>query len=169
MNRKIIYVALLLILASAGRLWAQNTVTAEVYAEIISALTAQENQPLSFGSFSPEATGGIIEVSPDGVKRTLGSVITTGPNHNPASFYVTGHLKTQFEVILPEGPVMIYREGGSESMMVRDFQADNNDGIWILDNGNKVVNLGATLEVGSLEENPIGMYSGTYSIIFLYY
>lgn len=169
MNRHIIVLTLLLILASGGRLWAQNTVTAEVYAEIISALTAQENQPLTFGQFSPEATGGMILVSPDGSKTAQGSVITTGANHNPASFYVTGHLKAQFEVILPEGPVLLFREGGSESMTVRDFVADENGGIWVLDDGTKVVNLGATLEVGSLEENPTGMYTGTYSIIFLYY
>jgi hypothetical protein len=169
MNRNIIYVSLLLILVAGGRLPAQNTVNAEMYAEIISALTAQENQPLSFGRFSPEATGGMIQIRPDGVRQLQGAVIPTGTNHTPASFYVTGHLKAQFEVILPEGPVVLYREGGSESMTVRDFEIDSNDGIWILDDGTKVVNLGATLEVGSLEENPTGMYSGTYSIIFLYY
>ena len=169
MNRKFIHLLFLLVLATGGRMYAQNTVTAEVFAEIISALTAQENQPLSFGRFSPEIAGGSIQIRPDGVKQSSGAVIPTGDGHAPASFFVTGHLKAQFEVILPEGPVMIFRDGGSESMIVRDFEADNNDGIWILDDGTRVVNLGATLEVGSLEENPTGMYSGTYSIIFLYY
>ncbi len=169
MKPKIFFISFLLILMVSGRLWAQSTVTAEMYAEIISALTAQENQPLSFGRFSPEATGGMIQIRPDGVRQAQGAVIPTGAEHTPASFYVTGHLKAQFEVILPEGPVMLYREGGSESMTVRDFIVDENNGIWILDDGTKVVNLGATLEVGSLEENPTGMYAGTYSIIFLYY
>ncbi len=169
MNLKLIYILLLFFLMVSGRLQAQSTVTAEVFAEIITALTAQENQPLSFGRFSPEATGGSIVISPDGIRQSRGEVIPTGIGHGPASFYVTGHLKAQFEVILPEGPVQIFREGGPESMTVTDFTVNNESEIWVLDDGTRIVNLGATLEVGSIEQNPTGMYSGTYSIIFLYY
>lgn len=169
MYRKLICIVLLLFLMVTGRLYAQHTVTAEVFAEIITALTAQENQPLSFGRFSPEATGGVIQIRPDGIRESRGAVIPTGVNHSPASFYVTGHLKAQFEVILPEGPVLLFREGGSETLTVKDFEINNNGDMWVLDDGTKVVNLGATLEVGSIEDNPTGMYSGSYSIIFLYY
>lgn len=169
MNRILIPVALLFLLLLPGRMHAQSTVTAEVFAEIIQALTAQENQPLSFGRFSPESTGGSIIISPDGIRQSRGEVIPTGVGHSPASFYVTGHLKAQFEVLLPEGPVQIFREGGSEYMTVRDFTASNESQIWVLEDGTHVVNLGATLEVGPIELNPTGMYSGTYSIIFLYY
>lgn len=168
MNRKLIIFAMFLVLVT-GRLWSQNTVTAEIYAEIISALTAQENQPLSFGRFSPEATGGSIVVNPDGSRLTQGTVVPTGLNHNPARFYVTGQLKSQFEVILPEGPVLLYREGGNETLQVTNFTLDNENEIWVLEDGTRMINMGATLEVGSLEENPTGMYSGTYSIVFLYY
>jgi hypothetical protein len=168
MNRKLIIFAIFVVLLT-GRLWSQNTVTAEIYAEIISALTAQENQPLSFGRFAPEATGGSIVVNPDGSRLTQGNVVPTGLNHNPARFYVTGQLKSQFEVILPDGPVLLYREGGNETLQVTNFTLDNEDEIWVLEDGTRMINLGATLEVGSLEENPTGMYSGTYSIVFLYY
>lgn len=168
MKRIPLYITLILLLA-AGRLNAQSTVTAEVFAEIISALTAQENQPLSFGRFSPEATGGSIVISPDGIRQSTGGVIPTGVGYSPASFFVTGQLQAQFEVILPNGPVQIFREGGSESMDVLAFTLDNESGLWVLEDGTRVVNLGATLEVGPMEQNPTGMYSGTYSIIFLYY
>lgn len=168
MKRIPIYIMLILLFAT-GRVNAQSTVSAEVFAEIISALTAQENQPLSFGRFSPEATGGSIVISPDGIRQSTGEVIPTGVGFGPASFFVTGQLQAQFEVILPTGPVYIFREGGNESMAVLDFTLDNESGIWVLEDGTRVVNLGATLEVGSMEQNPTGMYSGTYSIIFLYY
>ena len=168
MNRLLILFAAFLILLS-GRSWAQNTVTGEIIAEVIIALTAEENQPLSFGRFSPEATGGSLVVSPDGIRQAEGTVVPTGADHSPGRFRVTGQLKSQFEVILPEGPVMLTREGGNETMLVRNFTLDNDNEIWVLEDGTHQINLGATLEVGSLENNPTGMYSGTYSIIFLYY
>lgn len=169
MNRIITTIFLLFMLSGMGRLYAQSTITADVFAEIIIALTAQETEPLSFGRFSPESTGGSIIISPDGLRLSQGDVIPTGVEHGPARFFVTGHLKAQFEVILPEGPVYIFREGGSESMRVTNFTLDNQEGIWVLEDGTHVVNLGATLEVGSMETNPTGLYSGSYSIIFLYY
>ena len=168
MNRLLILFTVGLILVS-GRSWAQNTVTAEIFAEVIIALTAEESQPLSFGRFSPEATGGRLVVSPDGVRLAEGTVVPTGADHSPGQFRVTGQQKSQFEVILPEGPVMLMREGGSETMRVSNFTLDNDNEIWVLEDGTHQINLGATLEVGSLENNPTGMYSGTYSIIFLYY
>jgi hypothetical protein len=45
-------------------------------------------------------------------------------------------------------------------------QAGNGTGK--LDNGQQFVSLGATLEVGSMIDNPVGLYSGTYNLTFAY-
>jgi hypothetical protein len=39
-------------------------------------------------------------------------------------------------------------------------------GAGMLENGSQVVYVGATLNVGTLNDNPIGVYTGTYNITF---
>jgi hypothetical protein len=35
-----------------------------------------------------------------------------------------------------------------------------------LQNGFQVVNVGATLKVGTLQDNPVGIYKGSYTVTF---
>jgi hypothetical protein len=62
----------LYLILSVGKVWSQASVTSEVFAEVIEALTANENEPLNFGRFSPESTGGQIIINPDGVAYRTG-------------------------------------------------------------------------------------------------
>ena len=39
-------------------------------------------------------------------------------------------------------------------------------GAGLLENGSQVVYVGATLKVGPLYDNPVGVYTGTYTITF---
>jgi hypothetical protein len=39
-------------------------------------------------------------------------------------------------------------------------------GAGLLENGSQVVYVGATLKVGTLNDNPVGVYTGTYAITF---
>jgi hypothetical protein len=41
-------------------------------------------------------------------------------------------------------------------------------GAGTLNGGQEIVSIGARLQVGSIEDNPVGMYSGTFSLTFAY-
>ncbi|WP_367328859.1 DUF4402 domain-containing protein [Lentimicrobium sp.] len=38
----------------------------------------------------------------------------------------------------------------------------------ILQQGQETVSIGATLQVGPIEDNPVGMYTGSFSLTFAY-
>ena len=103
-NSLIITVLFLLMVSSALKLQAQATVTAQVFAEVIPALTATELSQLNFGRFSPETQGGAVLVTPDGARTATGTVELSGGTHNPASFYITGEGGATFTIMLPPGP-----------------------------------------------------------------
>ena len=41
-------------------------------------------------------------------------------------------------------------------------------GAGVLASGSLAVNVGATLTVGNMNDNPVGLYAGTYAITFAY-
>lgn len=149
---------------------AQATVTSQVFAEVISAITATETSQLNFGRFSPETAGGEVIVSPQGGRTTYGTVILVAGIHNPASFYITGEFNATYSITLPAVPVTITNVNNSKIMHVTGWSSipPAGKGVGVLDGGSQTVNIGATLQVGNLNDNPTGMYAGTYNISFDY-
>ena len=149
---------------------AQVTITAQVFAEVIPALTATETSQLNFGRFSPETQGGAILIMPDGSRTATGTVELSGGTHNPASFNITGEGGATFSIILPPGPAILTNTGSSKTMQVSNWVSNPPQGIGagLLTKGSQEIKIGATLFVGSLEDNPVGIYSGTYAITFGY-
>jgi hypothetical protein len=160
----------LLIGISANKAQAQATATAHAFAEIIAALTATETSQLNFGKFSPEVQGGQVIITPEGNRSTSGSVILGGGIANSGKFYLTGAPDASFSVQLPSGPAILTHQNSNKTMLVSGWvstpQAGNGTGK--LDNGQQFVSLGATLQVGSIIDNPVGLYSGTYNLTFAY-
>jgi len=170
-NLTIILVGLmLLIVFPVMKIHAHITVTSQVFAEVIPALTATETSQLNFGRFSPETQGGSILVTPDGTRTATGTVELSGGTHNPASFYVTGEGGATFSIILPAGPAILTNAGLSKTMQVSNWVSNPMPGIGagLLTKGSQEIKIGATLVVGPLEDNPVGLYSGTYAITFGY-
>jgi hypothetical protein len=147
----------------------QTAVEGQAYAEVIMALTAYENNQLSFGKFSVGETGGQLILSPDGVLSVQGSIHHGGGTVQPGKFIISGHADATFTVQLPTGPALL-SNGHNHSMTVDNWNADpsieNLSGI--LSGGTETVSIGATLYVGPIEQNPIGIYTGTYSLTFAY-
>ena len=160
----------LLLFVSASKLSAQATVTGHVYAEVIEVLAAAENAALNFGSFSPETQGGTITITPDGSRLSQGTIGMGKGLHNPASFLVSGQDAASFSITLPANTIAITNADGTKFMNVTNWisMPSTTEGLAILDGGSKMVFVGATLNVGSMNNNPKGLYSGTYSIIFDY-
>jgi len=160
----------LLVINLAVRVHAQASVTASMFAEVISALSATENAQLSFGKFSPEAHGGEIYLSPEGVRSKSGSVVLTGEGHKVGSFIITGEDQATFSITLPSGHLLLTNSNGARSMIVKNWVSTPAQGVGagILKGGTQEVKVGATLVVGSIIDNPAGIYKGTYIITFAY-
>ena len=157
-------------LSFSSRAFSQASVTAQAFAEVISALTATETSQLNFGKFSPEVHGGKVIVTPEGTRTTLGSVILSGGVANSGIFYITGAPDAAFSIQLPTGPAILTHQNSSKTMIVSNWMSypKAGNGTGTLANGQQFVYLGATLNVGSMIDNPVGLYSGAFTLTFAY-
>ena len=165
-----ILTAVIIFLLFSGQVWAQASVTAQAFAEVIEALTATETAQLNFGRFSPGVAGGEIILSPDGVKSAQGSVMLSGGTTSPGQFTITGAPDATFSIQLPAEPVQLLHQNSNQTMTVNEWTsnppAGNSSGT--LNEGFESVSVGASLVVGSIENNPIGIYTGSFSLTFAY-
>jgi len=142
--------------------------TGHVIAEIIPVFAASETSQLNFGRFSPGPQGGKIILTPHGTISVLGSVFKGPGTHNAASFYVSGHQDAAFSINLPAKPVILTHITSAKTMIVDNWVSvpGTEIGAGMLQGGYQVVQVGATLNVGTLDDNPVGVYTGTYEISF---
>jgi hypothetical protein len=149
---------------------AQSSVTAHATAEVIQALAATEGSALNFGRFSPESSGGEIRLTPDGVRSSTGSVALSGGLYNPASFYITGQPDFSIVINLPTAPILLTNSVNGKTMTVLNWESipSTASSIKIQNSGILNINIGATLRVGNMIDNPVGLYSGTYIVTFSY-
>jgi hypothetical protein len=172
MRNILLYIGFIFILAFPFKVWSQSpfqaTATGHISAEIITVLSAVESSQLNFGRFSPGPYGGEIILTPQGSISVLGSVSKGSGLHNAASFYLTGDNSTTFSVNLPSSPATITCTTEARSMVVKDWVSvpSPGPGAGTLKNGAQTVYIGATLEVGTLNDNPVGIYTGTYTVTF---
>jgi len=160
-----------MILSSANKtVFGQASVTSQATAEVIQALTASEGATLNFGKFSPENEGGEIRLSPDGNRTSVGRLILRGGSYNPAIFYLTGQSEFSINISLPSTPILLTNTEKGKTMEIKNWESipPAGGGVKIQNTGGLSLSVGATLKVGSMEENPVGKYIGTYSITFGY-
>jgi hypothetical protein len=145
--------------------------TGHVIAEIIPVFSASETSQLNFGKFSPGPQGGMIILTPQSTISVLGSVFKSISNHNAASFYVSGDAGAAYSITLPASPVILTHTSNAKTMIVQDWVSEPEQGIGTgtLQDGFQVVYVGATLKVGTLYDNPVGIYTGSYTITFDFY
>jgi hypothetical protein len=174
MKRQVLsYFSLILVLSLAvSRLQAQGpqqaSTTGHIFAEVIAAFSAVETSQMNFGRFSPGPYGGQIILTPQGTISVMGSVVKGSGIHNAASFYVTGDSYTSFSINLPKSPATLTNTTNARTMLVSDWVSVPvpGPGAGTLQDGFQTVFVGATLEVGTLNDNPVGIYTGSYTITF---
>jgi hypothetical protein len=100
-----------------------------------------------------------------------GSIYKGPGSHNAASFYVSGDADAAYSITLPSGPVVLTHISNAKTMVVEDWISvpAAGTGTGMLQGGFQVVNVGATLKVGTLYDNPVGIYVGSYNISFDFY
>lgn len=151
-------------------LWSQVSINAHVHAEIIEAIEANETSNLSFGRFAPEINGGTLTITPEGVRVSDGSVVVAPGRYSPARFVVSGSPALGFTVSLHNEHVIITHTENGKTMTVGEWTANPPLGNMAakLHNGAQEVSIGATLFVGTMLDNPPGIYTGTVMITFVY-
>ncbi len=161
-----------LFLAATGNAMAQPllsvSATGHITAEVITTLTAIETSQMNFGKFSPGPQGGELILTPENTISVMGGVWPGSGTHSAASFYVTGDPGIAYTITLPSSPVEITHMGTARTMTVEDWRSvpAPSPGAGMLENGAQTVYVGATLKVGNLIDNPVGIYTGTYTITF---
>ncbi len=161
-----------LLLLNLSHIHAQGTqsigATGHVYAEIIPVFSANEITRMNFGRFSPGPQGGRIILTPESTLSVQGSIVTGVGSHNAASFAVTGDEDASYSISLPDDPVVLKHTSSEKSMQIEEWNSWPlpGPGNGKLQNGYQVVNVGATLKVGTIHDNPAGVYTGTYTITF---
>jgi hypothetical protein len=121
-------------------------------------------QALSFGRFV--AGTGTVVISPSGARTTTGAVIPLGSDPGQAAqFQVTGDPSASYAITLPaDGTVQL--GNGSHSMPVKAFTSSPASTSVLPGGGSEILNVGATLEVGS--GMPTGTYSGSFTLVVEY-
>jgi hypothetical protein len=142
--------------------------TGHVIAEIIPVFSASETSQLNFGKFSPGPQGGMIVLTPQSTISVIGSVFNGIGSHNAGSFSVTGDANAAYSISLPTSPVILTHTSNAKTMLIQDWVSEPEQGIGTgtLREGFQVVYVGATLKVGTLYDNPVGIYTGTYTVTF---
>ena len=173
MNRLTIYVFIInLVVLSGTEAYSQAsytlTVTGQITAEVLPVFTASETSQMDFGRFSPGPQGGEIILTPLGSVSVNGSIYMGNGVHNPASFYLTGDVGAAYSISLPVNPVVLNHTSSSQTMLVDSWNSYPSPGIatGMLQDGFQTVFVGATLKVGTLSDNPVGVYTGSYEITF---
>jgi hypothetical protein len=156
----------------AGSVYSQPiapaSATGHVFAEVIPVFSASETAQMNFGRFSPGPQGGEIIITPESSIMVLGSVYRGLGPYNAASFYVSGDSDASFTITLPSSPVILTHTSSAKTMRVENWVSTPAPGYGAgkLSNGYQIVYLGATLKVGSIDDNPVGVYTGSYTITF---
>lgn len=168
MNKNI-FIALITFLLASGAANAQATISAQAIAEVIEALAANEDEALNFGRFTPGLNGGALTISPDGLRSVSGTVMPAGGAHSPGRFLILGAAGSSFTITLPPGETILRHSESDNTMVVSKWVSDPSPGDAAnLADGSRVVSIGATLEIGNMEENPVGIYSGNFLLTFAY-
>jgi hypothetical protein len=144
--------------------YSQVSVTGTAYTEIVPLATAKETVQLNFGRFSPDAGGGSITISYDGIRVATGLVTLLDGPFSQGTFAVSGSENNSLSVILPVTLQLLYHNKSINTVYLDKWTFN----IPETTTGSRLVYIGATLNFRSLEINPAGFYSGTYQVIFFY-
>lgn len=120
---------------------------------------------LSFGNFSPAATGGTVTVSTTGA-RTSSGVILLGGTVSNAQFTARSTGRSRLMTISFLTPsVSLSRTGGGGSMTLNLGPIAPASYTHPGGRHNQTIRIGGTLNVGTIHSNPPGNYTGTFTII----
>lgn len=151
MKAKVLLLTAVLLAMFAPSTFPQVSVTGHVSVTIVSPISVEKVQDLSFGDMAINSGDGTITVSPHNKKRSAsGSVeLMDGGNVSVASLRVKANQGVTFSISLPNSPLSI--NNGGKNMTVTDFTSSPNESENLAD-GSKNVYIGATLIYGGSKD-----------------
>ncbi|MCB2220637.1 MAG: DUF4402 domain-containing protein [Bacteroidetes bacterium] len=157
-----------LISSVKGQTAIQSSTTAHVFARVYSAITSVKTSQESFGHFFPLSYDGQLINGPDGILSVKGNAEQGGDIQYSTSFDVSGNGNTAFAISVPRSPITLTNQLDSKTMTLKDWKYVSLDTAeeGEIPFGYKTVNLNATLKLGSQKDNPVGFYTGFYTVTF---
>jgi hypothetical protein len=160
------------VLFSVNRLQGQTAVqastTAHVIAKVFTAITSVKMSTMNFGHFYNGSFEGKIINKKNGILSVKGDTDEGGDIHYSTSFDVSGNGNTTFTISYPQRPVTLTNRSVAKTLIISDWKSKSlpttTEGELPL--GYRTISLDATLKLGSLKDNPVGYYSGFYTITF---
>lgn len=127
-------------------------------------LTLVEDISLSFGTVQPFGRDGTVRVDANG--NTFNSNTFNTVDGNPATWSLSGVPNAPYAVTLPSNSITV-TNGTGETMAVTNFVRTSGSSQLSFDaNGVASFNVGATLNVSSLQAD--GTYTGSYNVTVNY-
>jgi hypothetical protein len=132
-------------------------------------ISVNPSQGLYFGAFFTGATGGTIIVYPDGTRATTGDVIqaSLGFTFAPAIYQVTAQVGTRIAIMNGSDVTLTGSNGGSMTLHIGNSLPTSPFVTSVTPPSTTQVTIGGTLTVGNILANPVGSYSGTFSVTFI--
>jgi hypothetical protein len=126
-------------------------------------------QGLYFGAFFTGATGGTVIIYPDNTRSVTGNVIqaSLGYSFSAAIFEVEADIGTRVGILNGPDVTLTGSNGGTmmlhlgTSLPASPFVSN------VAPPARNQVSIGGTLTVGNILSNPVGSYSGTFSVTFV--
>ena len=148
-------------------------VTSTALAELIDVLAATEASPLNFGRFFIDGEGGgSIVIAPtsgsDRISQGNAIHLAAGSSPSPAIYEVVGYPDCSVSITLPGPAILTNTSNSAHQMVVNNWVSTPSNSAKLDMNGKLTFYVGAVLNVESLSQNPVGVYTGTYTITFAY-
>jgi hypothetical protein len=131
-------------------------------------------QALTFGAFFQGVNGGTLTITPDGSRSVTGDIIQAnlGIPFAPAIFEIDANAGTIITILNGPNIQLTGSNGGSMSMHVgaasiNSITITSSFTTTAVPPSKTEVKVGGTLTAGTAFQNPAGLYSGTFSIIFM--
>jgi len=169
--RKLIQLMFAVAIATASiTVDAQTTVVGRLNTEIVIPITVVENEQLNFGRVISTGEGGMILISPKSERLATGNVRMLDDRFSAGKFLLSAAPNSLVSVLLPQTPQKMFLNNTSHELTVDNFISDVPTGGYVFGSTktNFEVSVGASLHVGNWSNNPAGVYSGTYEIVFTY-
>jgi hypothetical protein len=132
-------------------------------------ISVEIGQNLCFGALYGGTSGGMVTVSPYGVRSATGTIvlINQGYIYNPAIFYLIGNPGTVIHIMNGPDAVLTGNHGGTLTVHLGEISPGSPIILQAPYPERTKVILGGTLNVGNPMANPAGDYSGFFSLMFI--
>lgn len=129
---------------------------------VLRPLSLLKVEDLDFGWLTVTAAGTAILNPVSGAVITTGGVVATGGDPLPAMFVGAASRNTPVKIRIPTRPVVITRQGGTETMTVFNWTLDGPADRKTGPERAFAFRVGATLNVGANQAD--GLYTGTFDV-----